>query len=113
MKTQRLTKYARITMAFHSTLRAEGIDATVEECRLMVDVSRRLQALAVNACNRELTETEDAHVAHFTTALHAYAKRLGIGSTAEGDPRGHVVKVHLPSGRSNHWGGATWAVLGS
>ncbi len=26
------------------------------------------------------------------------------------DPRGYTVKLSLPSGRSNHWGGETWGV---
>lgn len=28
----------------------------------------------------------------------------------DGDPRGYAVKIHLPSGKSNHFGGETWGV---
>ena len=37
--------------------------------------------------------------------LDILAQTHGARATFDGDPRGYVVKLHLPSGKSNTWGG--------
>lgn len=37
--------------------------------------------------------------------IDEHARDRGATATFSGDPRGYVVKLHLPSGRHNTWGG--------
>lgn len=40
-------------------------------------------------------------------------EELGVRAAFGGDPRGHTVKIYLPSGRYNRWDGETVGVPGS
>jgi hypothetical protein len=64
-----------------------------------------MQRLAVEACNRELTDGEKRQDDRCQLRIEAACTPWGIKPTFNGDPRGNVVKLLLPSGRWNSWGG--------
>lgn len=108
---------ASTLLSFRACLTLENLDGCEDFAGLtarLVHAAKELQRYAVLECNRNLSEREQLMQEHMRTAATVYSKALGLRMIEiGGDPRGHVVKVELPSGRSNHWGGATWAVLGS
>jgi len=74
---------------------------TVELLRL----ADRLQRYAEAACNYQLTQAQEKRVASLEARVKALCDAWGIGVTFNGDPRGYAVKLHLPSGAYNTWGG--------
>lgn len=82
-------------------LKAGVIRATIARARL-------LQHYAECECNGELTPRQVSRQRRLASILSDwYGDALKVG----GDPRGYVVKIKLPSGRSNNWGGEAWGVL--
>ena len=49
-------------------------------------------------------------LAQLRKIIEAAAKEAGCGVVFSGDPRGSTVKLHLPNGESNSWGGDGWCV---
>lgn len=64
-----------------------------------------LQRLAVNDCNRGLTEAEKRNDALCEKRISEACQPWGIVPNFNGDPRGAVVKLLLPSGKYNSFGG--------
>ena len=70
-------------------------------------------SLCVAECNgppsNDLADEWEQHVSKRKTAvigrLRDLAAELGVRMDLGGDPRGYTVKIHLPSGASNTWGG--------
>ena len=66
--------------------------------------------LAEEACNRELTEREQTMDARSEVRISAACAELSKLASASfvavfsGDPRGHTVKIRVPSGRTDDWG---------
>jgi hypothetical protein len=102
-----------------------------EECIRAANQFLRLaathQRLAVDACNgppdavapREYPVIVDLwwkrnqrQMEANETRIFALCAEWGIGASLGGDPRGYTVKLHLPDGRGNTWGGDTdgWGV---
>ena len=83
-----------------------------------IDIARKilrdaqvLQNYAVNRCNREVSKAEEGRALAASNRIIQHVETLGFpGVLVGGDPRGNVVKIKLPSGLSNHWGGETWGV---
>ena len=73
----------------------------------LIRLSHRHAKLQEKACN---VEVKDGHDAPCESKIRKVCEEIGCEATFSGDPRGCTVKVKLPSGRSNHWGGETWAV---
>lgn len=68
--------------------------------------ARSLQKLAIDQCNRELSEREKKRERAQEANLKVMLARYGAAVTASGDPRGHVVKVKFKNGeRYNDFGG--------
>jgi len=86
--------------------------ATFNEVTRMLQLARGVQRLAVAECNRQLTEREKARQAKLASAVLDLAKGWGIVAHITGDPRGYVVKLMLPGGHYNTWGGpeSGWGV---
>jgi hypothetical protein len=61
--------------------------------------------LAVIACNRGMTRAEERKDERTEERIVEMLKPYGIEPQFQGDPRGCTVKLKLPSGRSNDWGG--------
>lgn len=72
----------------------------------------RLQTLALRLCNAEIGQEEyDRRKIAPRARIAERVKALGLpGVDFEGDPRGYVVKLHLPSKASNNMGGEHWGV---
>lgn len=71
----------------------------------LLRLADRLQHYAEAACNYSLTPAQEKRVATLEARVLAICAELGLRVTFNGDPRGYAVKLHLPSGHYNTWGG--------
>lgn len=60
---------------------------------------------APDARDHERIPRIDVQAARIEERVRALAAKNGATVNLSGDPRGYVVKLHLPSGRYNTWGG--------
>lgn len=74
--------------------------------RLILRNAATIQRLAVDACNRELSKEEIKRGEDAEKRISDACKPWGIVPNFNGDPRGCCVKLILPSGRWNSFGGA-------
>ena len=83
----------------------EGMPA--ESARLILRHAATMQRLAVEACNRELSKAEILRDEAAMARILALLAKCPDGFEAKfnGDPRGSVVKIAVPSGYSDDWGG--------
>lgn len=74
--------------------------------------ARTLSRLAVRACNVGLTEREEARRREAERRVASFAALYGMTVKTDGDPRGYVLKVLLPTGLYNTLGGVSdgWGV---
>lgn len=128
-----MSSYTSDRNATVKQLRSEGWNEA--DVRELLRLASKLQRFAVAVCNGDfpadngerLTETcvqcEGNWVPSFlragicgdckaTEKVEALAKHYGAVAHCGGDPRGYVVKLKLPSGAHNGWGGAEdgWCV---
>ena len=82
-----------------------GRDA-VALARLILRNAATIQRIATAACNREMTHHMERQEAACRHRIINACKPWGIMPRFSGDPRGACVKLILPSGRYNSWGGA-------
>ena len=75
-------------------------------------LARSLERYAVKGCNVGLNEREDARASKAADAARDMARLIGATAIVGGDPRGYCLKLVLPTGRYNTWGGAEegWGV---
>jgi len=78
----------------------------VHLARMILRNAATLQRHAVIACNRQTTPGENRNALRAENRLVEACGPWGIKPKLNGDPRGCVVKLVLPSGRWNGWGGA-------
>ena len=76
----------------------------------LLRLARRLHRLAEAACLGDLTPRQEAQRAGARRRIAEIADAYGLTVSFQGDPRGHVVRVHLPSGRSNRWDNDGWGL---
>ncbi len=91
---------------FIAIMTAEGI--SLADIRAILRDAATVQRLAVEACNRELSSAEVKRDAEACARIVKRAQRWGCSATFNGDPRGACVKLRVPSGRNNDWGGGGW-----
>lgn len=74
--------------------------------------ARTLERLAVAGCERALTPFEEKRQRAVTEMCRFLAADFGANVHTGGDPRGFALKLDLPTGRYNTWGGAEegWGV---
>lgn len=77
----------------------------VDLARLILRNAATIQRLAVEACNRELSRGEERQDANTVKRIVDACEPWDIKPRFNGNPRGSVVKLLLPSGRWNSWGG--------
>ena len=100
-----------VVLAECNTLRLREPDAgsslsqVVRDARKFRKIARGLETLAVAACNRIMTDKERARGAALVAEADALAAVYGATAITGGDPRGFSLKLVLPSGRYNTWGG--------
>ena len=73
--------------------------------RLVLRNAATIQRLAVEDCNRGCTSAQVKQDAACQRRITAACHPWGITPTYNGDPRGAVVKLLLPSGTWNSFGG--------
>ena len=74
--------------------------------RLILRNAATLDRLAVKQCNDPWTDCDERQVEQARARIDEACKPWGIVAAYSRDPRGAVVKLLLPSGRYNSWGGA-------
>lgn len=84
-------------MGRHST-------ASLYDCKLIMRYAAVFQYLAVEDCNRELTDAERNKRLRTANKLLAVCTPLDIKPKWSGDPRGCVVKLVVPDGYTNDMG---------
>ena len=77
----------------------------VNLARLILRNAVTIQRHAINNCNRLTSLAETHRAARCEEHIRIACKPWGIKPTFNGDPRGAVVKLLLPSGRYNSFGG--------
>lgn len=105
-----MRSYQREREEFIATMVGEGMD--LHTARLILRDAATVQRYAAEACNRELAKSERKREAE---AMRRIALRIHVLRGHQqgpnwrvkfgGDPRGACVKIKVPSGRSNDWGG--------
>ena len=73
--------------------------------RLILRNAAMIQRLATKFCGRDLTPGEVKAQEHAKARIVAACKPWGIKPDFQGDPHGACVKLLLPSGRWNSFGG--------
>jgi hypothetical protein len=106
MTAQRQTEVAEFIVAMAREFPAARAEQLVELMRL----AKRHDALAVRECN--VGDVTDTAWERIQAKIGELCKEIGCKVKCGGDPRGYTVKVFLPSGRYNTWGGAEegWGV---
>ena len=71
----------------------------------LLRLADRLGRYYETACNYSLTPTQDTRVTKLEERVRTVCTELGIGAKFNADPRGYPVKLLLPNGDFNTWGG--------
>lgn len=90
-----------------------SISTLLDIGRKMLATAATLQRWAEEECNRVLTEDELKRDNAAQERMYRLAAEIGVQLLpVSGDPRGYVVKLLLPSGAYNSWGGEAcgWGV---
>lgn len=97
------------------TLREEAIDAMIEAgvpydiASIVRHNAARYATIQERWCNEEMSDRTTAALEAKEGRIEQRIRKLlrpyGITVTFGGDPRGFTVKLHLPSGKYNSWGG--------
>ena len=75
-----------------------------EICRNLCMLAQTARRYAVIDCTIGLTESQARADERNDARIRALVESVGCGVVLSGDPRGAVVKVTVPSGRTNDWG---------
>lgn len=75
-------------------------------------MARSIERNAVAVCNGTATPTSERRALGAANAALKLAELAGVTPRLCGDPRGYALKLVLPTGRYNTWGGAEegWGV---
>jgi hypothetical protein len=73
--------------------------------RLLLRLAKTHLRWAETRCNREVNEAEERREERLEQRISELCADLGIRVKFGGDPRGFTVKLFLPSGRYNSFGG--------
>ena len=92
---------------FAIAIARECPEAKPDDVCELIRLSRRHARLQERACSQPVKEGFDVRCEE---SIRAVCGRIGVPVYFSGDPRGFTVKVKLPSGLSNHWGGLTFGV---
>ena len=71
----------------------------------LLSMARRLDRYNEVECNYGVSEAQQKRIANLEKRVTALCGELGISCHFNGDPRGYAVKLHLPDGAYNTWGG--------
>ena len=87
--------------------------ATVRQCEALMRYAGTLQRLAEDQCNREWTERDERKRTNIVRKVADVCAELTASNEGKGyivpihsrDPRGAVLKIRVPSGYSDSFGG--------
>ncbi len=85
--------------------RGGSLNDAVDLAQLILRNASTIQRLAEAACNDELTAKQERQEAATRHRIINACKPWDIQPNFQGDPRGCCVKLLLPSGHWNGWGG--------
>lgn len=106
-KTERNEFIARIAREFP----ALSIEDVLATCRELVRLATFHGRIAEKECNEELSDGDVRRRDQTEARIGEICAKIGVhGVVFSGDPRGYTVKIRLPSGRSNSFGGEGWGV---
>lgn len=94
--------YKRDSIEFAATLGAEGVPSDV--IHDVLKDAAALHRLAEKDCNFGLDERDQSRENVCQARTSGRLAAYGIQTVFEGDPRGAVVKLKLPSGKGNWFG---------
>jgi hypothetical protein len=83
---------------------AKHSNATVHDCQRLMRYAETYQRIAVEECNRALTEKEIRKQENVGMDIIAICAELEIEAILGGDPRGCTVKIAVPDGYTNDMG---------
>lgn len=69
-----------------------------------------LSRIGIAGCNRDLTAQEIKKEASTEVKVQEIMKELGFTAKTGGDPRGYMIRIYLPSKRSNSFDGESWRI---
>ena len=101
------TKALNEAVEFAVIIARQAPNITSAEVQELLRLSRRHSRLQERACNEKTFPGYDAKC---EASIKAICDKHGLKVEFGGDPRGFTVKIRLPGGQSNHWGGETWGV---
>jgi hypothetical protein len=81
------------------------VEMPVEISRLIMRDATTIQRLAAEECNRELTTRERLADEAAQRRIRERCAPFKVSPIFSGDPRGACVKLRVPSGRADDWGG--------
>lgn len=87
-----------------------NVEQTTELAQRLMRWASSYKRLRVADCNRELLASELARIGQLEKRIKAEIRALGPGWGVQlgGDARGCTVKLKVPSGYGNDWGGEGW-----
>lgn len=94
--------YQTDSIEFAAVLGADGVPADVIT-QVLRDATA-LHRLAEHGCNYGLDATQAKRVDNLEARVSGRLAAYGVITEFDGDPRGAVVKLRLPSGRGNSFG---------
>lgn len=115
--TTRRTEHAEAAIEWLRVSMPKMTPEHEETIAAICEAAARSQQLAVHACNRSLTKREEQEDAALDARLRELVAKMPkvrdekTGKLASvrlklgGDPRGAVVKLVMPDGRYDSWGG--------
>jgi len=95
---------AVVAWELHNGARGD-LQGALELARFLLRSEATLHRLAEEDCNRALTPAEVSREERLIERVRTACEAHGIGVTFNGDPRGSSIKLRLPSGRANDFGG--------
>ena len=77
-------------------------------------IEKKLSTINVRACNGyhspESEKRDDKQYQKLKSQVEDIVSKYGFGVRFNGDPRGGAIRILLPNGASNNWGGEDWGI---
>ena len=106
-------------------MKYEDVEAVVAMCREfpafvkapgdlfeLFSLAGKAHRLFEAACTYDLTKIQERNLARVKERVETILPEAGYTGKIRfnGDPRGYAIRINVPSGRSNNWGGEDWGI---
>ena len=88
----------------------EGATNLIRNSNLVLKLAKSYSGLQVARCNGDLTQRQATRETNIESEIQEIMKEIGLPVEFDGDPRGYVVTVIFPDGKSNNMGGEGWGL---